>query len=178
MIRISRTLQFILSAAFAGSLSAGDVFAQAAGANQAAQLETSGAWGAYASQQGKGKVCYALSQPRSRLPEGLNRDPAYLFVSIRPAEKVRGEISLLMGFPTRDTAASEAVIGDREFALVTKEGQAWLRNPAEEPQFVQALAAGAELQVKVTSARGNSLTDVYSLSGFTKTWERVGKECS
>lgn len=146
-------------------------------ANQAAQLESSGAWGAYASQQGRAKVCYALSQPKERIPKNLNRDPAYLFVSIRPAEKVKGEVSFVLGFPTKETGPAEAVIGDKKFALVTKGDKAWVRNPAEEPQFVAALRDGADLTVKLTSARGNALSDKYSLAGFQKSWERTLKEC-
>jgi invasion protein IalB len=146
-------------------------------ANQAAQLESSGSWGAYASQQGRNKVCYALSQPKERLPKNLNRDPAYLFVSIRSAEKVRGEVSFVLGFPSKDGGPAEAVIGDKTFAVVTKGDKAWVRNPAEEPQFVAALREGTDLLVKMTSARGNSLSDKYSLAGFQKSWERALKEC-
>lgn len=151
--------------------------APASTANQAAQLESSGAWGAYASQQGRAKVCYALSQPKERIPKNLNRDPAYLYVSIRPVEKVKGEISLVLGFPTKETGPAEAVIGDKTFALVTKGDKAWLRNPAEEALFVTALRDGADLTVKLTSARGNALSDKYSLAGFQKSWDRTQKEC-
>lgn len=165
--------------------------AQAAAAgNQAALLESAGAWGAYASQQGPaGKICYALSQPKDRLPKGLNRDPAYLYVSIRPRERVKGEISFVLGFPVKSTRVpntnppvinyepGEATIAQRTFALVTKGDKAWLRNPAEEAAFIAALREGADLSVKLTSARGNALTDVYSLSGFSKSWDRTQKEC-
>ncbi len=149
----------------------------AAAANQAAQLEASGAWGAYASQQGRAKYCYALSQPKDRAPATLNRDPGYLFVSIRPAEKVKGEVAFVFGFPSKDDAGAKATIGDKSFDIVTKDGKGWLRNPAEEPQFVTALAAGAEMKVDVTSGRGNKTTDTYSLTGFTKSWDRIQKEC-
>ncbi len=150
----------------------------AATGNQAALLESAGAWGAYASQQGPGgKICYALSQPKDRLPKGLNRDPAYLYVSIRPRERVKGEISWVLGFPTKETGPAEAQIGDRKFALVTKGDKSWLRNPAEEAAFIAALRDGSDLSVKLTSARGNTLTDTYSLSGFSKSWDRTQKEC-
>ena len=151
--------------------------APAPGTNMATPLETSGAWTGYASGQGAARVCYALAKPRVRLPANLNRDPAFLFVSVRPAQRVRGEVSWVMGFGMREGAPATASIGNRNFQLVTKGDKAWVGNPAEEPAFVQALLAGSELEIKVVSARGNNLSDKYPLSGFGKVWERVSREC-
>src|SRR4051794_30151890 len=72
--------------------------AQAPGGGQATLLASFGDWGAYASGQGRAKVCYALSQPKDRQPKDLKRDPAYLFVSFRPADNVRNEVAVVMGF--------------------------------------------------------------------------------
>ncbi len=148
-----------------------------AGMGQATAVETTGAWGAYVGGQGPSRYCYAASQPGDRSPASLKRDDGYIFVTNRPSEKVKGEVALVLGFPTRDSVPAKATVGDRSFDMVTKDGKAWLRNPAEEPQFIQALVAGAELKVAATSARGNASTDTFSLSGFTKSWERTQREC-
>ncbi len=143
---------------------------------QALQLETNGSWTAFSSQ-GVRKVCYAMSQPKERLPKNLNRDPGFLFVSSRPADKVRGEVSWVLGFPAKEGVAAEAKVDDKAYALITKGDKAWLKNPAEEGQFIEALEAGTSLSVKATSGRGNSLTDKYILTGFKKSWDRASKEC-
>ena len=57
-----------------------------------------GDWNVFVSQAGKGRICYVLAQPKSREPENLNRDPGYAFISDRPAEGVRNEVSFIMGF--------------------------------------------------------------------------------
>lgn len=151
--------------------------AQGAAPGQAVLLASSGDWGAYASGQGRNKVCYALSQPKNRLPKGLNRDPAYLFISTRPAENVRNEISLVMGFPTKEGSDASATVGDAKFALVTKEANAWVKNPAEEARVLAAFRGGSKLVVVSQSRRGNSLTDEYSLAGFTQALDRAAAEC-
>ncbi|MDJ1159754.1 invasion associated locus B family protein [Chelatococcus sp. SYSU_G07232] len=151
--------------------------APAAGGNQALLLATYGDWGAYASQQGKSKVCYALTQPKDRQPKNLNRDPAYLFVSTRPAENVRNEVSFVLGFAAKEGVDAEVLIGEAKHAVVTKGSNGWVKNPAEEAQVLAAMSKGAKLQLKSTSKRGNSLTDVYSLSGLSQALERVKKEC-
>jgi invasion protein IalB len=144
---------------------------------QAALLATFDDWKAFATSAGRGKICYALSEPKARLPKNLNRDPAYLFVSIRPTENVRNEVALVLGFATKDGAAAEAVVGSSRYALVTKEKNAWLRNPAEEGQVISVMARGQKLVVRAQSQRGNQLTDEYSLKGFDDALKRVRDEC-
>jgi hypothetical protein len=147
------------------------------GAPQPLQLASFGDWGAYASETAKGKVCYALSQPKERLPAGLNRDPGYLFISTRPSEGVRNEVSVVVGFPTKDGADAEAVIGNNSFTLVTKGNSAWMKNAAEDPTIVEAMKKGSALVLKTTSRKGNINTDRYSLSGFAQALDRVKKDC-
>ena len=63
-----------------------------------ALVATYGDWSVFQSQAGKGRICYALAQPKDRAPAGLKRDPGYAFISERPAEGVRNEVSFIMGF--------------------------------------------------------------------------------
>ena len=42
---------------------------------------------------------------------------------------------------------------------------------------VQAMIRGRDFTVKVQSARGNQLTDTYSLTGFTDAVSRAKQEC-
>jgi hypothetical protein len=152
--------------------------AQAAtGPGGAALVATFNDWGVYTAQTGRSKICYALSQPKDRLPKNLSRDPAYLFVSFRPAENVRNEVALVLGFAARENGPAEAAIGSASYALLTKASNAWLKNPAEEGQAIGTMARASSVTVKAQSARGNQLTDRYSLSGFGQALERARKEC-
>ena len=134
--------------------------------------------GGHGSQTGRSKICYALSQPKDRLPKNLPRDPAYLFVSFRPAENVRNEVALVLGFTAKENGPAEAAVGNASYALVTKTANAWLKNPAEEGQAIATMARSGSLTVKMQSARGSSLTDRYSLNGFGKALEHARKECA
>jgi len=63
-----------------------------------ALVATFGDWNVFVGQAGKGRICYTLAQPKSREPASLKRDPGYAFISDRPAEGVRNEVSFIMGF--------------------------------------------------------------------------------
>ena len=61
-------------------------------------IATFGDWNVFVSQSPKGRICYVLAQPKTREPDSLKRDPGYAFISDRPAEGVRNEVSFIMGF--------------------------------------------------------------------------------
>ncbi|WP_245421935.1 hypothetical protein [Alsobacter soli] len=149
----------------------------ALGGGQPVQLEVFGDWGAYASTTPKGKVCYALAQPKDRLPKGLTRDPGYLFIATRPAEGVRNEVSMVLGYATQDGGEGKATIGRSSFALVTKGNAAWVKNAAEDGAFVEAMRKGQSLTIEAKSKRGNATTDRYALHGLPQALDRVKKEC-
>ena len=149
---------------------------------QASQLGTFGPWGAYMSDTANGRVCYVLAQPKERLPDAingvkLNRDPAFLFVSTRPQDNVRNEVSFVLGFPAKEDVDAQVVIGKPSFAVRTKTDASWLKNPKDDGALVELMKKSPSLSFKATSRRGNALTDNYVLSGFTQALDRARKEC-
>jgi hypothetical protein len=151
--------------------------AAAAGQGQAMLLETAGKWQAFTSQQGRSKVCYALSKAESRLPANLKDVEGLLFVATRPAEGVRNEISFVMNFDLKEDVEHQAIIGSERFALVAKGQNMWLKNPAEEPRMLDSLRRGSGLEIKGTSKRGNPTSDKYSLAGMSQTVKRAEDAC-
>lgn len=140
-------------------------------------LQESGAWGAYSANAGKAKTCYALGKPRDRQPASLKRDPAYVFISHRPGEGVKNEVSIVMGFDVKPDSSPKAEIGGSSFDMVAKGANLWVKNPAEEGQFLDALRKSQRLVVKAVSKKGNATTDSYALSGIQPALERIGREC-
>ena len=158
------------------SKSAKDADKKASDPGKASSIGVFGEWGAYQTQ-GKQKTCYALAQPKTREPEKVKRDSAYVFISSRPAENVKNEISIIMGFPMKDGGEAQAWIGDSDFSLIAKGSNAWVKNPAEESRFIDALKKGSKLVVKAASTKGKVTTDTYSLGGLSQALDKVRKEC-
>jgi invasion protein IalB len=170
----------LVLAAFAVA-SGGEALAQAArsggaaAAQQGSAVAQFGDWGVFTSTTQRGKVCYVASQPKTRAPGNLQRDPAFFFLTSRPGENVRNEVSLTLGFPLRGDAT--VAIGATNFALYTQANGAWIKNAQEEGRMVQAMRGGSQLTVRSTSLRGNVTTDTYSLSGLGQALDRVAQEC-
>jgi hypothetical protein len=149
----------------------------AAPSGQPATLGTFGNWGAFASDTPKGRVCYALSQPKERLPANLNRDPAFIFISTRPSENVRNEVSFVLGFPPKEGGEGQLTVGKTNYVIKTQADTAWLKNPADDAALVELLKKTPNASLKITSRRGNQLTDNYVTNGLTQALEQVKKAC-
>ncbi|MCA3595758.1 MAG: hypothetical protein ING72_07265 [Methylobacterium sp.] len=145
--------------------------------NETFELGTFGDWKAAVSGQGRAQVCYALASPNERLPKNLKRDPASIFVSTRIGDGARNELAIRLGFGAKPREDATLTIGTANFALVTEGENAFLKNPAQEAQLLDAMRRGQNVLIKVTSARGNALTDRYSLKGFAQAVERMAKQC-
>jgi hypothetical protein len=149
------------------------------GTAQPALLGQYGDWGAYAASPGGGKVCFALAKPKTTKiePAGRKRDPSYVFVSTRPAENVKNEVSVIIGYPFKTSSDATAEVGAVKFAMYTQNDGAWIKNVAEEARMVDAMRKGADLTVKGTSGRGTASTDQYSLKGLAQALEKIEQEC-
>jgi invasion protein IalB len=153
--------------------------AAAAGDAQPTLLGQYGDWGAYTASPGGNKVCFALAKPKTTKtePEGRKRDQSYVFVSTRPADKVKNEVSVIIGYPFKTSSDATAEIGTAKFAMYTQNDGAWIKNVGEEARMVDAMRKGADLTVKGTSGRGTQSTDQYSLKGLAQALDKIEQEC-
>jgi hypothetical protein len=138
-----------------------------------------GDWGAYAATPSGRKVCFSIAKPKTSQtnPAGRKRDQAYVFVSDRPAENVRNEVSVIIGYPFKPSSDATAEIGSDKFAMYTLNDGAWIKNVAEEVRMVDAMRKGSDLTVKGVSGHGTESTDQYSLKGLSQAIDRAGQEC-
>ncbi|HEY3640910.1 MAG TPA: invasion associated locus B family protein [Xanthobacteraceae bacterium] len=150
-----------------------------AGDAQPTLLGQYGDWGAYWAAPNGRKVCFTIAKPKSSQtnPAGRKRDQAYVFISTRPAENVRNEVSVIIGYPFKPSTDATAEIGADKFAMYTLNDGAWIKNVAEEARMVDAMRKGSDLTVKGVSGHGTESTDQYSLKGLSQAVDRAGQEC-
>lgn len=134
-------------------------------------------WSSYAYSDGRGKVCYAASQPKTQAPQGLNRDPSYFMITARPAENVRSEVSVIMGYPFKEGSKVSVDIDGQKFTMFTKDDGAWIENAAEETALIAAMKKGHGMSIAGISRRGTQTTDTYSLGGISASLDALAKNC-
>ena len=138
-----------------------------------------GTWGAYSATPNGKKVCFALAKPASSKtnPPNRPRDPAYAFVSTRPAEKVNNEVSVMIGYALKPGSESSVEVGGAAFAMYTQGDGLWIKNAAEEERMVEAMRKSADLVVKGVSAKGTETTDTFSLKGLAQALDKIAQDC-
>ncbi|SED65130.1 hypothetical protein SAMN05444164_5357 [Bradyrhizobium erythrophlei] len=153
--------------------------AAAAGGAEPTLIGQFGTWGAYTASPNGKKVCFALAKPSSSKtnPPNRPRDPAYAFISTRPAEKVVNEVSIMIGYTVKPGSESTLQVGGGTYAMYTQGDGLWIKNAAEEERMVEAMRKSADLTVKAVSAKGTETIDSFSLKGLAQALDRLGQDC-
>jgi hypothetical protein len=138
-----------------------------------------GTWGAYTATPNGKKVCFALAKPSSSKtnPPNRPRDPAYAFVSTRPAEKVTNEVSVMIGYTLKPGSESTLEVGGASYAMYTQGDGLWIKNAAEEERMVDAMRKASDVVVKGMSAKGTETTDTFSLKGLSQALDKLAQDC-
>ena len=150
--------------------------------SQASLLGQFNDWGAYTATPGGRKVCFVLSKPTASQDNPPNRRSAanvvYMFISTRPDEKVKDEVSMLItGYAFSPNSDASISIGNANFTMYTQNDGAWVKNAAEEAQLVDTMRKGADAVVKAVTSKGTRTTDTFSLKGISQALDRVAQEC-
>ena len=149
---------------------------------QATLLGQFGDWGAYTATPGGRKVCFALSKPTSSVDNPPNRRTAtnvvYMFVSSRPSDKVKEEVSMLVtGYQLKPNTDASLSVGNTPFAMYTQNDGAWVKNASDETKLLDAMRKGSEVVIKATTSRGTQTTDTFSLKGVGQALDKIAQEC-
>jgi hypothetical protein len=134
-------------------------------------------WSSYAHDDGKTKICFAVSRPKSQEPKNVNRDPAYLYVSAWPRDGVKSEISIRIGYPFKKDSQVTVTVGPASFKLFTQSDRAYVSDATQELKLIDAMKKGASLQVQGISERGTTTTDTYSLTGLSQAIQSLAEQC-
>jgi hypothetical protein len=153
---------------------ASPVFAQPAGPSL---LGTFDSWEAYKTNDARGAVCYAVSQPTAKEPASARRDPIYFLITTWPKQNIALEPSIVIGYSFKDGAQATVQVGSDKFQFFTKDDGAWLQSKDEEQKLINALRSASEVTVKGISRRGTLTTDTYSLKGISAALDKVVEGC-
>ena len=135
-------------------------------------------WESFVLLQDGNKTCFAQSTPVVRAPKKLKRDPSRLFISFRPAENVKNEVSVTNGYEFKLKAPVAAKSGKKSYDLFSKGRFAWVVDNKDEIKLISTMKKASRLMIIGNSKNGEQTTDHYSMMGFTKAYNTAKKSCS
>ena len=134
-------------------------------------------WESFIAETDKGKICFAQTIPTKRAPAAVKRNKSKLFVTFRPSEEIKDEVSLTSGHDYK-TSSVTASSGKRRYSFFSQKDFAWLLDDQEEKKFIQLMKRATDIIVKARTTKGAETTDHYSMMGFTKAYNTAKKACS
>ena len=134
-------------------------------------------WESFTVEGDKGKICFAQSVPTKRAPAAIKREKSKIFVTFRPLENIKDEISLTSGHDYKSSTVT-ASSGKRRYSFFSQKNFAWLLDNQEEKKFIQLMKKATDVIVKARTIKGAETTDHYSMMGFTKAYNAAKKTCS
>ena len=134
-------------------------------------------WESFTVETDKGKICFAQTIPTKRAPSSIQRGKSKLFVTFRPAEDIKDEVSLTSGHDYK-TSTVTAESGKKKYSFFSQKSFAWLLDDQEEKNFIKLMKRATNLIIKARTIKGAETTDHYSMMGFTKAYNSAKKTCS
>ena len=135
-------------------------------------------WESFILSQEGNKVCYAQSTPVVRAPKKLKREPSRLFVSFRPAQNIKNEVSVTNGYDFKLKAPVTAKSGKKNYDLFSKGRFAWVVDNGDEKKLIITMKKASRLMIIGNTEKGDQTTDHYSMMGFTKAYNTAKKNCT
>ena len=134
-------------------------------------------WESFVLSNEGNKVCFAQSVPVVRAPKKLKRDPSRLFVTFRPSEKIKNEVSVTNGYEFKIKSPVTAKSGKKKFDLFSKGRFAWVAEDKDESKLISTMKKASRLMIVGNTDKGEQTTDHYSMMGFTKAYNTAKKSC-
>ena len=135
-------------------------------------------WETFTVNENNNKICFAQSIPILRAPKKFERNPSRLFISFRPAEAIKDEVSATSGYTFQKKKIVTAKTGKKTFDFYSEEDFAWILDAEIEQKFIQAMKKASRVMIIGRTDKGKQTIDHYSLMGFSKAYNTAKKNCS
>ena len=93
-------------------------------------------WESFVAETEKGKICFAQTVPTKRAPGAIKRDQSKLFVTFRPGENIRDEVSITSGHDYKSSTVT-ASSGKKRYSFFSQKNFDWLLYDQEEKNFIK-----------------------------------------
>ena len=135
-------------------------------------------WETFTVTENGNKICFAQSIPILRAPKKFERNPSRLFITFRPSEDMKDEVSATSGYTFQKEKIVKAKTGKKTYDFFSREEFAWILDTEVEQRFIKAMKKASRVMIIGRTEKGKQTIDHYSLMGFTKAYNTAKKNCS
>ena len=153
------------------------IFINQVNAEEVKKMGTHKDWETYIIKNNGNKICFAQSKPVLQAPKNNKRE-ARLFVTFRPAENIKDEVSITAGYDFNKKNSITATSGKFKYTFdEAKQGFAWIMDVKQEKKMIKTMKRGSRIMITGYNQKGSQTIDHYSLLGFTKAYNAAKANC-
>ena len=135
-------------------------------------------WETFTATENNNKICFTQSIPILRAPKKFERNPSRLFISFRPTEDIKDEVSATSGYTFQKEKIVKAKTGKKTYDFFSREEFAWILETEEEQRFIKSMKKASRVMIIGRTEKGKQTIDHYSLMGFTRAYDTAKKNCN
>ncbi len=147
-------------------------------ANEPELISKHNAWTAYSRADGGDKICYVLSEAKTKSPSSVRHGDIYFMVANWRSGVASEQPSFLAAYTLKQSSPPTTKVGSARYEMYTSQNEAFIDDRNQERDLVQAMRDGSTLRVDAMSSRGTSVNYTFSLSGVTAALKAAKDACS
>ncbi len=132
-------------------------------------------WGAF--RDSGVSRCYAIAEPVRRGGAGASWRP-FAAIANWPRQGVRGQLHFRLSRQRGTNMPVSLGIGDRRFALVAGNADAWAPDRQTDAAIVAAIRSGVSMSVESRDQTGRAFADSYALRGAATAIDAAALGCA
>lgn len=134
-------------------------------------------WSVYSRSEGSDKICYAISEAKSKSPASVRHGDIFFMVSNWQSGAATEQPSFMAEYKLKTNRAPEARVGSAKYKMFVAENESFIESSNDERALVAKMKAGATMNLKAVSARGTNVNYSFSLKGITAALKKAKAIC-
>ena len=136
-----------------------------------------GDWVVFETFQDNKTLCYAMTIPQSSKTNYENRGkPFFTIIKEKNSDKV--ELNVSVGYIINDSIGSvELQVKNNKYPFINFQDRAWAYDVEDDKAIIEQFLESAVFNVYSKSNNNKYSMDIYSLNGFSSSYEKMNELC-
>lgn len=141
-------------------------------------LATHGDWQTYTRFDGQARICYVLTEPKTKFPSTVNHGDIYFMVANWKSGAAVEQPSFLADFSLKTDKPPIVRVGNGRYPMYVSQNEGFIESGDDEKRLIRAMRAGSNMRIEAVSGRGTVVGYTFSLSGVTAALQRARQACN
>jgi len=137
-----------------------------------------GDWRVYARYDGAQRLCYVVSDAKSKSPSSVQHGDIYFLVANWKSGAAFEQPSFKADFPLKKDRPPKIRVGGSKFPMYASDNEAFVAERTDEVGLVREMRAGSTMRVDAVSIRGTNVSYTFSLRGVTAALKKAKTSCA